>query len=114
MTVQFEGATVEIAMYDDKYLGKDGVYGYAPPDTNLVVLNVSKHQTVGELAATLCHEISHRVLEKKLLMTGRKAENIIHPIHVAYVSTFAAKARARCRVHDIRFPFTDDYINAHY
>ncbi|MGC1121934.1 MAG: hypothetical protein WBA22_12665 [Candidatus Methanofastidiosia archaeon] len=87
MTIQFESTTVEIVMYDDKYMGKEGPYGYAPPGTNEIIMNVGKHDTVAELAATLCHEMCHRVLNvtHEHLDTAEQ-HKYIYPVHMKYIT----------------------------
>jgi hypothetical protein len=108
-TIKFGDTEVDIVLYNDENLEH---YGYAPPETNEIVLNVNKHHTVGELAATMCHELCHRVFTKEMPELKVEAQHAyIFPVQVAYIDTFTAKSKGRPRVHDIRCPFTDDYIN---
>jgi RHS repeat-associated protein len=101
MTIQFESTTIEIVMYDDPYMG--GFYGDAPRNTNKVILNVSKHQTAAELAAGLCHELCHRVLEKEYPILDTHAQHAyIYPVHLDYNKTLPVTQEYRKKHEDAR------------
>jgi hypothetical protein len=67
VTVTAGDITTEIFLYNDESPQMNCCYGRAPPNTNFVKINFKKFKeknaTVGDLAATVCHEICHRVLE---------------------------------------------------
>jgi hypothetical protein len=76
-------------------------------EINEVILNVGKHKTVRDLAATICHEMCHRVIEEMhphLRFEECIQHNYIYPVHMRYMYDLAA---------EVEGSFTDEYIEFH-
>jgi RHS repeat-associated protein len=86
MVVRLESTDINITLYDDPFLVQ---YGFADPKTDEIVLGVGKFNTVAELAATLCHEMCHRALDKifKGEMNTYEQHSYIYPVHLDYCKT---------------------------
>jgi predicted SprT family Zn-dependent metalloprotease len=113
VTLEVNDSVYEVVLCIDETEGMS-YYGETDLKTNTIHINFQNLATVGELASTVLHEMCHIALWEKLEITGKDAENYIYPVQVKYICNLTAKSQGRPRHHDIRCPFTDDYINHHY
>jgi RHS repeat-associated protein len=103
--VEINGEMNDFFLFIDE--SDESRYGYSPPGENTIYINYSKHATVAELAATICHEMCHRVIEvtnPKLTWEECIQHNYIYPVHLRYIDTLAK---------DVEGSFTKEYIKAH-
>jgi hypothetical protein len=112
ITIHLEvgGVASDVVLYNDPEWEH---YGQAIPGTNEIKVNVEKHGTVGDLAATVLHELCHKALEMAEIkgLTDRQEECLILRAQLNAMNSFIDPRVRSPNMINGKYPFSDTYYN---